>query len=88
MGDLDSLLDYISRDAPAAARRYANKLISRVEMLVNHPLLGGFIAEDPKQTYRELRQGPYRVIYRTDGRIVYIVAVHHASRLLDTDFLS
>ena len=49
------------------------------------PLLGGFILEDPSHTYRELIQGNYRVIYRCDedGKVVYVVAVHHAARLLD-----
>lgn len=88
LDDLESLLDYISKDAPAAARRFAQKLVSHVEMLGRHPLLGGFVAEDPERVYRELRQGNYRVLYRTDGRMVYIVAIHHAARLLDSDDLS
>lgn len=88
LDDLESLLDYISKDAPAAARRFAQKLVSRVEMLGRYPLLGGFVAEDPEHVYRELRQGNYRVLYRTDGRMVYIVATDHAARLLDSDDLS
>jgi len=88
LDDLESLLDYISKDAPAAAHRFATKMIARVESLAGHPLLGGFVAEDPDHTYREIRQGNYRVIYRTDGRMVYIVAVHHAARLLNSDDLS
>ncbi len=88
LDDLESLLDYISKDAPAAARRFAQKLVSRVDLLGKHPLLGSFIAEDPGHLYRELRQGNYRVLYRTDVGMVYIVAIHHAARLLDSDDLS
>ncbi len=84
LDDLESLLDYISQDAPAAARRFAQKLVSRVELLVDHPLLGGYVAEDSSHTYREIRQGNYRVLYRSDAQAVYIVAIHHAARLLDT----
>ena len=86
--DLERLLDYISSDAPAAARRYAQKLITHVDILAAHPLLGSYIPEDRGHLYRELRQGNYRVIYRTDGQRVYIVALHHAARLLDSDDLS
>jgi plasmid stabilization system protein ParE len=81
-------LDYISKDAPAAARRFAQKLIGRVELLASHPLLGSWIAEDPTRTYREIRQGNYRILYRHDPHVVFIVAVHHAARLLDSDNLT
>jgi plasmid stabilization system protein ParE len=37
LDDLESLLDYIAQDAPAAARRFAQKLIARVELLADHP---------------------------------------------------
>jgi hypothetical protein len=51
------------------------------------PLLGGYIAEDSSRTYREVLQGRYRIIYRSDAHTVYIVAIHHASRLMDTSDL-
>ncbi len=88
LDDLESLLDYIAKDAPVAARRFAQKLMGRVDLLADRPLLGSFIPEDPSHTYRELRLGNYRVLYRSDGESVYIVAVHHAARLLDSDALS
>ena len=88
LDDLESLLDYIAKDAPATARRFAQKLIARVELLASHPFLGGYVAEDSSRTYREIRQGNYRVLYRSDAQAVYIVAIHHAARLLDTDDLA
>ena len=88
LADLESLLEYIARDAPQAARRFAEQLVDRVEVLAQHPLLGSFVPEDDSQTYREIRQGNYRVIYRPDDDVVYVVAVHHASRLLSVDDLS
>jgi toxin ParE1/3/4 len=87
LGDLESLLNYIGEDAPAAARRFAQKLIARVEVLADHPLLGSYVAEDSSRTYREVRQGNYRILYRSDANSVYIVAIHHAARLLDADNL-
>jgi addiction module RelE/StbE family toxin len=87
LDDLESLLDYIAKDAPATARRFAQKLIARVDVLADHPLLGGYVAEDSSRTYREVRQGNYRMIYRSDASAVYIVAIHHAARLLNADDL-
>jgi len=87
LDDLEAVLAYIATDAPAAAARFAEKLMARVDLLAQHPFLGGYIWEDESHTYREVIQGNYRVIYRIEGQIVYIVAVHHAARLLDTDDL-
>jgi plasmid stabilization system protein ParE len=85
--DLDGILEYISRDAPLAAKRFAQRVFARIGLLKRHPLSGAFIAEDTTQTYREVLQGNYRIIYRYDGRVVTIVTLMHAARLLDADDL-
>ncbi|MBI3463582.1 MAG: type II toxin-antitoxin system RelE/ParE family toxin [Planctomycetes bacterium] len=84
LDDLEALIQYIARNAPMAARRFAQKLVARVESLSTYPFQGGYVSEDDSQTYRELIQGNYRVIYRVEGQRVIVVAVHHAARLLDT----
>jgi len=83
LDDLKDLLAYIANDAPVAARRFGEKVIARVEGLARHPLIGSYVLEDDTRTYREVRQGNYRILYRVDGETVYIVAIHHAARLLD-----
>jgi plasmid stabilization system protein ParE len=50
-----------------------------VGILADHPHVGGLLPEDDSDTYRELIQGNYRMIYRIEGQRVLIVAVHHAS---------
>jgi plasmid stabilization system protein ParE len=85
--DMKSLLTYISMDAPIAAKRFGQRIVSRVNNLGQNPYLGGFIAENREKIYRELIQGNYRVIYRTDGRDVHIITIRHAARLLDVDSL-
>jgi toxin ParE1/3/4 len=85
--DLEALLTYIAKGSPIAARRFSQKIIRRVDSLSDHPFLGGFIAEDDTRTYRQIIQGNYRIIYRTDGNTVYILAVHHADRLLESENL-
>jgi toxin ParE1/3/4 len=82
LDDFEALLEYISRDAPMAARRFGQKLFDKVGLLQSNPLLGSVIREDDSQTYREILQGNYRLIYRVDGEVVYLVTIHHAARLL------
>ncbi|WP_428306841.1 type II toxin-antitoxin system RelE/ParE family toxin [Lacipirellula sp.] len=88
LDDLEQLLKFIAKDAPVAACRFAEKIVNRVEVLQEHPKLGGVIPEDDSGTYRQLVQGNYRIIYRSEGECVYLVAVHHAARLLNTEDLA
>ncbi len=83
--DFEDLIEYIAKDAPMAARRFAQKMIAKVDLLQDQPLLGGVVLEDVTRTYREILQGNYRIIYRIDEEVVYLVAFHHAARLLDVD---
>jgi toxin ParE1/3/4 len=86
--DLEGILAYIAKDAPVAARRFGEKILARTRQLKTVPLLGGFVVEDSNQSYRELLHGNYRIIYRyDDGKTAYIVAVHHAAKLLDLENL-
>ena len=87
LDDLEALLTYIAKESPVAARRFTQKIIQRVDLLSGHPFLGGFIAEDDTHTYRQIIQGNYRIIYRTDGNMIFVLAVHHAARLLGTENL-
>ena len=83
--DFQIILAYIGRDAPVGAKRFAKKLLERSRQLKTSPFMGGYVLEDETHTYRELVFGNYRLIYRCadDGKSVYVVAVHHAARLLD-----
>lgn len=56
LDDLEALIAHISRDAPITARRFAQKIVARVDSLRNFPERCGFIAEDDSRTYRQLIQ--------------------------------
>jgi len=85
LSDFAAVLSYIAKDAPVAAKRFGENLIARTRQLKISPLSGGYIAEDENHRYRELIYGNYRIIYRAsvDAKVVYVIAVHHAARLLD-----
>ena len=57
----------------------------RVEALSSQPESGSRLSEDDRQLYRQIFQGAYRVIYRYENGIVWIVAVYHSARLLSDD---
>jgi plasmid stabilization system protein ParE len=85
--DLEKLLDFIARDEPATARRFGQKVLNRIESLADFPDSGSFVPEDESQIYREVFQGPYRIIFRREQSHVVIVAIHHGARLLRVDNL-
>ena len=84
---LEAVVEFIAGGSPAEARRFAGKVLRRIESLACHPAIGGWLCEDESQTYREIIQGSYRIIYRVAGDAVYIVTVRHAARLLTADDL-
>ena len=61
-------------------------MLAKVELLKSYPELGAWMPESNTRVYRELLQGNNRIIYRTDGETVYLVAVHHAARLLGAKY--
>ena len=70
--NLESLLDYISKESPVAAKRFAQKIIQRIDLLSKQPFLGSYLAEDETHIYRQLIQGNYRVIYRNEDDYVFV----------------
>lgn len=85
---LEAIVEFIAAGSPIEARRFAARVMQRIESLASHPDLGGWVIEDQNHTYRELLLGTYRIIYRSSSTVVLIVAVRHAARLLTEDDLA
>lgn len=85
---LEAIVEFIAAGSLVEARRFAARVLQRVESLASHPTLGGWVIEDESRRYRELLQGSYRIIYRATDEMVFIVAVRHAARLLLIDELN
>ncbi len=62
------------------ARRFASRMISRIDSLASQPESGSWLPEDDSHQYRQIFHGTYRVIYRFADDTVLIVTVHHADR--------
>lgn len=77
-------LDYIQKDSPAAARRFATALVEAVRSLAELSERGRLVPELEDPAVRELLLSRYRVVYEVFPDRVAVVRIIHASR----DFLA
>jgi plasmid stabilization system protein ParE len=59
-----------------------NQVIEKVQILERFPEIGKPVRELMEKGYRELLVKSYRVIYRVEEGIFYVMTVHHSARLL------
>ena len=59
--DLQSIYDYIAKDSPYYANRFIDKLVDRVDILIDHPEAGTIVPEFENELIRELIEGSYRI---------------------------
>jgi toxin ParE1/3/4 len=84
--DLESLIGYIAADAPMNAEKVLTRLRSKAESLETAPERGRVVPELLRRgmpVWRELIYRPYRLMYRIDGRTVYVLAVLDSRRDLE-----
>ncbi len=77
------IIDFIARDRPLAAERWAVGLFDLVERLQKSPERGRVVPEVGREQIRELLYRSHRIIYRLDPDSVSILTVRYARRLLD-----
>jgi toxin ParE1/3/4 len=84
--DLEGLIDYIARDAPINAGKILSQLRSKAESLNLAPERGRLVPELLRHglaVWRELIVRPYRILYRIEGKTVYVLAVLDSRRDLE-----
>ena len=84
--DVRGIRDHISRDNPAAARKWVAAIVRQLGLLESFPRRGPVIPEARflRTPYRHLLHGAYRTIYRIDGERVLVIRVLHGARLLES----
>jgi plasmid stabilization system protein ParE len=75
-------LGHIADDDPAAARRWLDQLLERIESLARFPDCGRVVPEYGRDDVREIMIGSYRVMYRRRDDSIEVAAVHHHARRL------
>ena len=88
--DVRAIRDFIARDKPRAADKWARTIDRKIRSLKSMPHRHEVIpeAQELGVEYRHIISGNYRTIYRIEGERVIVLRVVHASRLLDQSLLS
>jgi len=80
LADLREIREWVERDSPDAARRFAAKIRERVDALTVFPSSGRVVPEIGIERYREAIVRPYRVIYEIRENDLVILRVRHSRR--------
>ena len=80
--DLQAVVLFIARDNPPVAESFGYQLMSKVDLLMQFPLLGRIVPEENDETIREIIFRPYRIIYKvlTEKQVIGIVRVWYGAR--------
>ena len=78
--DLRAINDYISLDSTFYAARFINKLIGRVDQLIEFPESGRVVPEKNDSEIRELIEGNDKIFYRLQKEKITILRIHNAAR--------
>ena len=79
---VSEIVDYIARDDPLAADRWARSVFDRVKQVKDFSKSGRYVPEINRRDIRELVYGNYRIIYRIETRVVSILTVRHFKQIL------
>jgi len=79
--------DFITQGSPERAAKFVEQIIDYAECLSENPLQGRTVPEMSNPDIRELIFKNYRIVYRKNGDVVYILSVFEGHRLLRIDEL-
>lgn len=83
MKDLEVLQDwYLERGVPDIGVRLIREVVSRVQMLIDHPEMGRVVPEFGLPFLREILHPPFRIVYRREPDRVTVVRVWRGERPL------
>ena len=82
---VSEIADYIAKDKPAAAKKWIEKIFSKVEQLKLSPKMGRIVQEILDTNYRELIYRNYRIIYRIENKQISILTIRHSKQMLPVD---
>ena len=86
--DLNDVAEYIALDKPSAARKLAQEVFARVELLEQGPKSGKVPPELKRSRYREVIVGPCRIFYRPTSDSIFVLHVMRSERMLRRYVLS
>ena len=88
--DIAEIWEYIAQDSPRVANEFTETLERKITSLAKFPERNPIIPEAyllHTHLYRHLIYQQYRIVFRIDQQIVYVLRVFHGARLLDISAL-
>jgi len=82
--ELLAVITSIGADSPSAAVAFRDKALHALSRLRDFPDSGRTLPEYPALPFREVIVAPYRYFYQAKVDTVWIVAVWHGARLVDS----
>ena len=80
--DLRNIHDFIAHDSAFYAKKVAQEITEKADIIENHPFMGRKVSEIGDESIREISAHSYRVIYQRLNGQVFIFAVVHKRRIL------
>ncbi len=80
--DLRQIVEFIARDAAAAAASLADRILRRIERAAELPFSNRAVPEKAEESVREIILRPYRIVYQVDDRrdAIHVLRIWHAAR--------
>jgi len=82
---MTEITDYISRDNPMIAQKWAKAVFDKIENIQEFPLMGRVVPEANRKEIRELLFKNYRIIYRVGTDHISILTIRHGKQLLPSE---
>lgn len=84
---LEEIFRYISIDNHSTAKKFVDKIFSKVETLAEYPQRGRKVPEANREEIREVFLSEYRIIYRVEKSKIIILTIRNFKQLPpDEDF--
>jgi toxin ParE1/3/4 len=85
LADLDRFVEFLNRERPSLASVVAGEIVTKVQVLSEHPMLGRPIAgrEEYRQIALQVLGATYVFQYRFDGKRLVMLRVFHAREARD-----
>ncbi len=84
---LEEIFRYISIDNHSAAKKFVDKIFSKIEKLTEYPQRGRKVPEANREEIREVFLGEYKIIYHVEKSKIIILTIRNFKQLPpDEDF--
>lgn len=80
--DLEGIRNFIGRDSKYYSKEVIGSILNKVKRLKDFPNIGRKVPEMNDENIRELFSYSYRIIYKIDRDILYIITVIHGAKKL------